>query len=186
MSESLIAFYVIITIISIGYGIFQIALSVRLWRVLGDLRIVCNAFLSESEYQKKHSIEMFLQGTHIDDIARQLHVETQDVWDWTENAPEIQSKKQRAIEMYKEGSYSISEIAEHLSVYLNKVMQWFMRDPEILADKKRLAIELYKTKEESVSSIYDIASKIEASYEEVEAWIETGLADETETPQNEP
>ena len=88
--------------------------------------------------------------------------------------------------MYKEGSYSISEIAEHLSVYLNKVMQWFMRDPEILADKKRLAIELYKTKEESVSSIYDIASKIEASYEEVEAWIETGLADETETPQNEP
>ena len=173
MSESLIAFYVIIAIISIGYGIFQIALFVRLWRVLGDLRIVCNAFLSESEYQKKHSRELFLQGMHIDAIARQLHVETQEVRDWTENDPEIQSKRLHAIEMYKEGNYGISEIAEHLSVHLGRVIQWFIRDAEILADKKRLAIEIYKTKDESVSSFDYIARKIDASYEEVKAWIET-------------
>ena len=142
MNEGWTTIYVILGILSIGYGIFLIALHIRLWQVLGYIRMACTALLSQSEYQKRRAIEMFKQGNHnIHNIAEQLKVIPKEVSEWIDSDFEIQQaereeKKRLTIEMYKEGNTNIHDIAKQVSADYEDVWKWLKSDPEIQTDKK--------------------------------------------------
>lgn len=178
MNESWTAFYVILGIFSIGYGIFLIVLHIRLWVVLGYIRTACIVLLSQNDYQKKCAIELYKKGQHnIYSIANELKVIPEDVSVWIESDSEIQAerenKKSRAIEMYKNGNNNIYDIARQVSSNYEIVEKWIKNDPEIQADKKSRAIEMYK----NGKRINPIANKIGATSEEVKKWIESDKAD---------
>ena len=136
MNEGWTAFYVILGIFSLGYGIFLIALHIRLWQVLGYIRMACTVLLSQSEYQKKRAIEMYKKGEHnIYRIADELKVIPKEVSLWIESDSEIQTeiqvereeKKRRAMEMFKEGQ-KIYPIANKIGATYDEVKEWIESD----------------------------------------------------------
>ena len=186
MNEGWIAFYIILGIFSIGYGIFLIALHIRLWQVLGYIRMGCEVLLSQNEYVKKLAIEKYKRGERdINQIADQLKVMPRAVRAWIEDDPEIQTeraeKKRRAIQIYKEGNNDLYEIAKQVSANYESVEKWIKSDPEIQADKKRRAIEMHKEGKDN----YSIVKKIGAPYNEVEGWIESDQVNEVKEPPDE-
>lgn len=181
MNEGWIAFYIILGIFSMGYGIFLIALHIRLWRVLGYIRMGCAVLLSQNEYVKKLAIEKYKRGERdINEIAEQLKVMPRAVRVWIEDDPEIQTeraeKKRRAIQIYKEGNNDLYEIAKQVSANYENVEKWIKQ-----ADKKSRAIEMHK----EGKNIYSIVKKIGATYDEVEGWIESDQVNEVKEPPDE-
>lgn len=83
------ALFLILCILMIGYGIFLIALSIRLWRVLGYIERTCASLLEKDfEVRKDHAIAMYKEGKSIGSIARKVGVTPDEVKLWVVNHEE--------------------------------------------------------------------------------------------------
>ena len=82
------ALFLILCILMTGYGIFLIALSIRLWRVLGYIERACASFLvtgKNFEVRKDHAIAMYKEGKSIGSIARKVGATPDEVKLWVVN-----------------------------------------------------------------------------------------------------
>ena len=109
---------VIVFLVSLAFSIFVLAVLVRVWSVLGDVRLVCRLFKEGNPSMQTVAIEMCEDGKNVYVIARKLKVSPQVVRDWC-----LEPLRKRAIMAFKDGKKAFS-IASTLGVQTNEVEQW--------------------------------------------------------------
>ena len=65
---------VVVALFGLVFFIFQLAVMIRLYGVLTNIRIVCNAFMAESDIGRQTAIRMFDEGIAPGKIALKLGV----------------------------------------------------------------------------------------------------------------
>ncbi len=108
----------VILTISLFLGVFLLAVLIRLWDTLGNVRHTCRWFNEESETLKKRAIKRCENGENIRRIARDLKVRSACVYEWC-----IEVLKKRALADFESGK-ALSQISLGLGVSLDRIKSW--------------------------------------------------------------
>ena len=115
---------IIVFLVSISLGIFILAVLIRLWSVLDDVRLACRLFREGNPSVEMLAIKMCENGKNVYDIARELKISLQVVRGWC-----LEPLRKRAIIAFKDGK-APHLIGSALGVPTSEVERWIAESNE--------------------------------------------------------